>query len=243
MSLSSTTVNESFQQLLLEKPNIQVQLLGNAHMTGAVEDSQESDVHAGSLVGLVMGVLFGLCVGLCLAIFFFAHKKKKQKEELPTVVFANPYYGECGMPLNVAAADVDAEGDECCFGAAGGTATMTTTKEQLGYLPQASTAHHFVKVPPSSARKGHHLALLKTEVCRHGDGQPSYNRDLTSQDRELYGREVDGLIDNHYDYTTGENYYESLDNLRQTMEQNLQNEHLEDDQRYVPFVCGPRANH
>jgi hypothetical protein len=99
------------------------------------------------------------------------------------------------------------------------------------------------------------LAALSTQP---GLGQASNHYDELTAQKLLYGtrpRAEEGgegegglseeereLVDNHYDAITGENFYETVDNVRLAIQQNALNERQEEEEeeRYVPFkLDGP----
>ena len=190
-------------------------------------------------------------------------RNRKDKEEAPTVFFSNPYYADVRAPLNPPpppAADYDVGDNEdgsWCAGGVSVSQASTPVKRPLHAPPVPHRApHNFYTPPPALAALGGSplvaVANDYDEITAQkllyaagggGGGRGGPSSRGTSHEEEEGGAVGGGgggvyedadLVDHHYDYTTGENHYESVENVRLAMEQNARNEQQEEE-RYVPF--------
>lgn len=231
--LLNSTVNSTGVVVNLQ-PDIKVELSDNIHWNRVQQAGEEHNLDAGSVVGLILGLVCGICLGLCLGVFVFRRRHQKKTEELPTVVFANPYYAETVRPL--ARRPYHCDSADCCFGASAG-APSTPVKETLR-VDLNRQENLYNDDPTQAAEDLLPKTLAHGGIDPHGEMQHSvlfHSLGQRAEEQGAYGGEDATLWDNHYDYTTGENFYESVENVRSAIEQNIQNQQYEDTERYVPF--------
>lgn len=154
--------------------------------------------------------------------------------------FSNPYYADVRMPLNpTQSPPTDDEGDNnCCMGGTSISQASTPVKRPLHVTPVPPRAGNVYHPTPTLAPSrgstlagGNHYDEITAQKLLYMAGGPYQDG---QEDGAVGGvREDVDLIDHHYDYTTGENFYESMDNVRLAIVQNELNEQQEE--RYVPF--------
>lgn len=169
-----------------------------------------------------------------------SHRNKKDKEEEPTVFFSNPYYADVRAPLNPPRPPpVDYDNDDsCCAGGVSISQASTPVKRPLNGPPIPQRAENVYHPSPTLAASSGSTTLAAGNYYDEITAQKLlYTSGGSNQGARVEGavggiREDRDLVDHHYDYTTGENFYESVDNVRLAIVQNELNEQQE---RYVPF--------
>lgn len=157
---------------------------------------------------------------------------------MDTVIFHNPCYADVNSSHRVSLNDGRYYND--------GSAVMTTGKPiKQPFIPTKRCVQNFYGSPPTLSKCRVTLSnKLKVRNLDHTDYDEAESEDiinakedqfmLLKEQRALEGNETE-IIDNHYDTTTGEHFYESVANLHLAMEQNYQNHRQAKEEYYAPF--------
>ncbi|KAK7094121.1 hypothetical protein V1264_007786 [Littorina saxatilis] len=185
-----------------------------------------------SIIVLVLGLVCGLILGLCIGLFIFRRRSRKEKEEEPSVFFSNPYYGDVRAPLNPPPTSDDFIDSTCCAGSTSYSQAPTPVKRPLCGPPLPKRGENIYNPNPTlksqAADSYNDITAQKLLYAAGGSNPPEEGAVGNVYD------EAD-LVDHHYDYSTGENFYETVDNVRLAIHQNALNEQQEEEERYVPF--------
>ncbi|XP_076451774.1 uncharacterized protein LOC143287566 [Babylonia areolata] len=237
----NSTVNET-GLLNIEVGVERVEVLENSRMS-KLEHGSNSGHDTVSIVGLVLGLLLGVLLGLCLGVFFFRRRHRKEKEEAPNVYFHNPFYADLRAPLT-SSPSVDEGRIGCCPGGLSVSQAPTPVKRPVR-APPVPKKDYDIPLPIRDSTDESQIDDITAQKLLYAAKCGKANQvEGAVGGGELYERYVEpryvespeddeGLVDQHFDQTTGENYYESMENVRLAIRQNALNEQQEE--RYIPF--------